>query len=86
MPYTPEHSLRFLRKLYAEKDSLIGPYGPYDAYSTGNNWYLKRYLAIDQGPIPVMIENYRSGLLWELFMSNPDVRSGLEILGFTYSP
>ena len=50
-----------------------------------DNWYPKRYLAIDQGPITVMIENYRSGLLWKLFMSHPDVQNGLNKLGFTYT-
>ncbi|WP_167606144.1 glucoamylase family protein [Maribellus sediminis] len=82
-PYTPEESMRFLKYLYLEADSLLGKYGPYDAYSQSNNWYLPRYLAIDQGPIPVMIENYRSGLLWNLFMKNEDVQGGLKKLGFT---
>ena len=86
MPYTPEASMEFLRKLYSQKDSLIGPFGPYDAYSSGNNWYVPRYLAIDQGPIPVMIENHRTGMLWELFMGNTEVRQGLEKLGFTPTP
>ena len=86
MPYTPEASMAFLRKLYGQKDSLVGPYGPYDAYSSGNNWYVPRYLAIDQGPIPVMIENHRTGMLWELFMGNSEVRQGLEKLGFKYTP
>ncbi|MBT8210328.1 MAG: beta-glucosidase [Eudoraea sp.] len=86
MPYTPDASMAFLRKLYNQKDSLIGPYGPYDAYSTGNNWYVPRYLAIDQGPIPVMIENHRTGMLWELFMENSEVRLGLEKLGFSFTP
>jgi hypothetical protein len=45
---------------------------------------LPRYLAIDQGPIPVMIENYRTGLLWKLFMQNKDVKVGLDKLGFKY--
>ncbi len=82
-PYTPKESMQFLRYLYTRADSLIGKYGPYDAYSNSSKWYLPRYLAIDQGPIPVMIENYRSGLLWKLFMSNPDVKSGLKKLGFS---
>lgn len=82
-PYTPRESMQFLRYLYIEADSLVGPYGPYDAYSQSDNWYLPRYLAIDQGPIPVMIENYRSGLLWKLFMRNKDVQQGLDRLGFT---
>jgi hypothetical protein len=81
-PYTPKESMQFLKYLYQKADSLTGKYGPYDAYSVSHNWYLPRYLAIDQGPIPVMIENYRTGLLWNLFMGNQDVRKGLERLGF----
>ncbi|MFW2377484.1 MAG: glucoamylase family protein, partial [Cellulophaga baltica] len=84
MPYTPKESLAFLRYLYTEQDSLIGKYGPYDAYSLTDNWSLPRYLAIDQGPIPVMIENYRSGMLWYYFMKNEDVHRGLNALEFTY--
>ena len=68
--------------LYTDLDSLVGKYGPYDAFSLENDWYVPRYLAIDQGPIPVMIENHRSGLLWKWFMKNEDVRKGLEKLGF----
>ncbi|MDP2888484.1 MAG: glucoamylase family protein [Bacteroidota bacterium] len=81
-PYTPAESMQFLKYLYQEADSLIGVYGPYDAYSVSNKWYLPRYLAIDQGPIPVMIENHRTGLLWNLFMKNEDVQKGLKDLGF----
>jgi hypothetical protein len=85
-PYTPEESMKFLKFMYSpERDSLIGDYGPYDAFSFSSNWYLPRYLAIDQGPIPVMIENYRTGLLWELFMNAPEVQQGLDKLGFTYN-
>ena len=82
-PYTPEQSMRFLKYLYTQADSLVGKYGPYDAYSHEHNWHTPRYLAIDQGPIPVMIENHRTGMLWDLFMSNPDVQKGLKKLGFT---
>ena len=83
-PYTPEESMKMLRYLYTKQDSLVGKYGPYDAFSIDKKWYLPRYLAIDQGPIPVMIENYRSGMLWDLFMKNEDVKKGLDKLGFTY--
>ncbi len=84
-PYTPKESMQMLRYLYApERDSLVGKYGPYDAFSVEHNWMLPRYLAIDQGPIPVMIENHRSGLLWDLFMSAPEVQAGLQKLGFTH--
>lgn len=81
-PYTPKESMQMLKYLYTKQDSLIGKYGPYDAFSLQDQWYLPRYLAIDQGPIPVMIENYRTGLLWNLFMKNEDVKNGLKTLGF----
>lgn len=82
-PYTPKESMQMIRNLYKNQDSLIGKYGPYDAFSLEHKWYLPRYLAIDQGPIPVMIENYRTGLLWKLFMQNEDVKSGLKALNFS---
>ena len=82
MPYTPKESKQFLRFMYQQQDSLIGEYGPYDAFSLEHDWYVPRYLAIDQGPIPVMIENYRTGLLWKLFMANEEVLGGLKKLGF----
>ena len=65
-----------------KKDSLWGPYGFYDAFSETASWYPKRYLAIDQGPIVVMMENYRSGLLWNLFMSCDEIKQGLKKLGY----
>ncbi|MCB0485527.1 MAG: beta-glucosidase, partial [Flavobacteriaceae bacterium] len=83
IPYTPKESMRFIRYIYTKQDSLVGKYGPYDAFSLEKKWYLPRYLAIDQGPIPVMIENYRTGLLWNLFMHNEDVQRGLKKLNFT---
>lgn len=83
MPYTPTESMKFLRYLYEEKKStLVGVAGPYDAFSPHYNWVTKNYLAIDQGPIVVMIENHRTGLLWNLFMNAPEVKSGLLKLGF----
>lgn len=84
-PYTPDESMDFLKFIYTpSRDSLIGKYGPYDAFSFEYNWLLPRYLAIDQGPIPVMIENHRTGLIWNLFMQAPEVKEGLTKLGFTY--
>jgi hypothetical protein len=84
-PYTPEESMKFLRFLYEKQDSFIGIYGPYDAFSFQSKWHLPRYLAIDQLPIPVMIENHRSGLLWDLFMSATEIKDGLTKLGFKYN-
>ena len=83
MPYTPEYSMQAMRNWYNnKKDKLWGTYGFYDAFSETANWFPKHYLAIDQGPIVVMMENYRSGLLWKLFMSCPEVQTGLKKLGF----
>lgn len=85
IPYTPTESLRALRYFYKNKDKLLGPVGFYDAFSPEHNfWVAEAYLAIDQGPIIVMIENYRTKLLWNLFMQNEDVQSGLEKLNFNY--
>jgi hypothetical protein len=84
VPYTPEESLRVIRHLYNDLGNKIwGEYGFYDAFCEQDDWYPKRYLAIDQGPEVVMIENYRSGLLWKLFMGCPEVKAGLKKLGFS---
>ena len=83
-PYTPHESMQALQHWYTDKkDQLFGKYGFYDAFSEKDNWYPPRYLAIDQGPIVVMMENYRSGLLWKLFMSCSEIQVGLKRLGFT---
>jgi hypothetical protein len=83
MPYTPEQSMRAMKHWYNDLgDKVYGIYGFYDAFSETDNWFPKRYLAIDQGPIVVMMENYRSALLWNLFMSCPEVQQGLKKLGF----
>lgn len=83
-PYTPEFSMQALRHFYYDYDGkLWGEYGFYDAFNETENWYSSNYLAIDQGPIIIMIENHRTGLLWDLFMSSPEVQDGLKSLGFT---
>ncbi|WP_026914329.1 glucoamylase family protein [Christiangramia portivictoriae] len=84
-PYTPEKSMNALRYFYEELgDDLWGNMGFYDAFSEEYNWYADGYLAIDQGPIVAMIENYRTQLLWDLFMANPEISAGLDKLGFSY--
>jgi len=82
-PYTPEYSMQALKYFYYELgDKIWGDYGFADGFSIHYNWYAKTHLAIDEGPIVVMIENYRTGLLWNLFMKIPDVQNGLKRLGF----
>lgn len=82
IPYTPAQSLAAMHFFY--ENDLMGPAGFYDAFSPQYSWVTERYLAIDQGPQIIMIENYRTGLLWNLFMQNEDVQNGLDTLGFTY--
>lgn len=84
-PYTPEQSQAAMRHFYEKLGgSLWGKYGFYDAFCQHVDWFPRRYLAIDQGPIVVMMENHRSGLLWDLFMSCPEIQQGLTKLGFSY--
>lgn len=87
MPYTPEYSMRVLWNIHDNyKDALWGEYGPYDAFSLKENWFDNSYLAIDQLTIVCMVENYRSGLLWSLFMNVPEVREGLDRMGVQELP
>jgi len=82
-PYAPAYSMQALRHFYEDMgDKIWGEYGFTDAFSESRDWYSKNHLAIDQGPIVVMIENYRSGLLWKLFMSCPEIKRGLSDLSF----
>ena len=84
MPYTPKESMDALRHFYYDLgDKIWSQYGFVDGFSIHHNWYAKSHLAIDQGPIIVMIENYRTGLIWKLFMNIPDIQNGLKKLGFT---
>ena len=83
LPYTPTQSMAALKYFYYKLgDRLWGQYGFYDAFDLNDAWFANSTLAIDQGPIIDMIENYRSGLLWNLFMSCPEVKSGMKNLGF----
>ncbi len=82
-PYTPVESMNALKGFYNNQgDKLWGIYGFKDAYNQKLNWYASSYLAIDQGPIVVMVENYRSGLLWNYFMQNPEIQPMLNAIGF----
>lgn len=83
MPYTPLESMQVLRHLYEDLgDEIWGRFGFADAFNRSRGWVANSNLAINQGPIVGMIENYRSGLLWGLFMSCPEVQSGLRRLDF----
>ncbi|CAM3456144.1 glucoamylase family protein [Pontibacter korlensis] len=82
-PYTPYYSMQVLRNFYTGLSSkMVGEYGLKDAHNKYRNWTATDHLAIDQGPIVIMIENYRSGLLWSLFTGLPEIQAGLSKLGF----
>ncbi len=85
--YTPEESLSMIRHLYYDLgEKVFGKYGFYDAYNPSmveGQQVVKSHLAIDQGPQVVMIENYRSGMIWDIFMTCPEIQTGLKKLGFT---
>ncbi|WP_435355179.1 glucoamylase family protein [Emticicia sp. SJ17W-69] len=83
MPYTPKESMAALRFFYYKLgDKIWKEYGFVDGFNLTNLWWAESYLAIDQGPIICMIENQRTGLLWKLFMSCPEVQAGKDKLGF----
>ena len=83
LPYTPVESMNALRFFYYTLgDKLWKDYGFIDAFNLNDLWFADSFLAIDQGPQIVMIENYRSQLLWNLFMSCPEIKRGMKQLGF----
>ncbi|QNR83242.1 Ig-like domain-containing protein [Pedobacter riviphilus] len=83
-PYTPTESMQALKYFYYKLGNKTwGDYGFYDAFSLKDQWFASSTLAIDQGPIVVMIENYRTKLIWNLFMSAPEVKTGMKNLGFS---
>lgn len=87
MPYTPQESIDALKHFYRELGNKTwGWMGFYDAFNQKRNWWATSYLAIDQGPIIGMIENHRSGLLWDNFMANPEIAPMLTSIGFVPDP
>ncbi|NLO50598.1 MAG: T9SS type A sorting domain-containing protein [Bacteroidales bacterium] len=87
MPYTPDESMAALKHFYRTLGGKIwGNMGFADAFNPEADWYATSYLAIDQGPIIIMIENHRSQLLWNNFMANPEMQPALDAIGFVYDP
>jgi len=73
-PYTPEASMAALKHYYRDLGAqLWNIYGPRDAYNEGEKWVSPIYMGLNQAPIVVMVENYRTGLVWKSFMANPEV-------------
>lgn len=83
LPYAPQPVMRVMRHLYEHLGERVwGRFGFVDGFSEQHDWYADTYIGINQGPIIAMIENYRSGLLWRLFMGVAEIQAGLRKLGF----
>ncbi len=82
-PYTPDASLAALKHFYRDLgDRLWGVYGFRDAINFDAHWVSPIFMGLNQAPIVVMIENYRTGLIWKLFMANPEIGAALDKIGF----
>jgi hypothetical protein len=83
MPYTPEASMAALKHFYRDLGARTwGVYGFRDGFNQTQDWYEDVYMALNQAPIVVMIENYRTGLVWKHFMANPEIAPALAAIGF----
>ncbi|MFZ1527824.1 MAG: glucoamylase family protein [Ferruginibacter sp.] len=81
-PYLPREAMAALKNYYYNYGSFLwGEFGFKDAFNPSLNWCSEIYMGLNQAPMTVMIENYRTGLLWKLFMANPDIQNGLKKLG-----
>ncbi len=84
--FTPELSIKAMKYMYANyKDKIWGKYGFVDAYNRDKNWVSSKYIGIDEGPIVLMIENYRTGMVWKYFMQNQNIQEALKLCGFNKS-
>ena len=78
-PYTPDASMAAFKHYYRDLGAEIwGVYGPRDAINPDQNWVSPIFMGLNQAPITVMIENQRTGLIWKLFMSNPEIKPMLD--------
>jgi hypothetical protein len=77
-PYTPKESMEAFKHYYRDLGGMMWDiYGPRDAFNPRQNWISPIYMGLNQAPIVVMIENYRSGLVWKYFQSNPEIQKML---------
>jgi len=85
LPFAPEivlPTIKSMNEKYGKK--LWGKYGYYDAFNPTAKWVDNDYLGIDEGPMLIMIENFRTGLVWNYVMKDPIIQKGLNKLGFEY--
>lgn len=82
MPFAPEYCIAALEH-YMTYEKLVGEYGLKDSFNLDKNWFAKDYIGIDKGISLLMIANYESDMIWDLFMANENVQNGMKVLGFT---
>jgi len=85
LPFAPEIVLPTIKSIIQRNGSKIwGKYGFYDSFNQTAKWVNNDYIGIDQGPMLIMIENFRTGLVWDYMMKDPIIQNGLSKLGFEY--
>ena len=85
LPFAPEivvPTIRYVNEKYG--DRLWGRYGYYDSFNPTARWFNNDFIGIDEGPMLIMIENFRTGLVWNNVMKDPIIQKGLNRLGFSY--
>lgn len=81
--FLPNESIESMNYLYENfKNEIWGIYGFKDSYNLDKNWFCKYEIGIDKGISLLMIENYRTGLIWDLVMKNKYINYALEKIGF----
>lgn len=85
LPFAPEIVIPTIRSINEKMgDRIWGRYGYYDSFNLTAEWVNDDYIGIDQGPMLIMIENFRTGLVWNYVMNDPVIQKGLQTLGFSY--
>ena len=83
MPFIPTLALPSLRYMYDKYyDKIWQQYGFTDSFNPKENWYDAGYIGIDEGNMVLMLENFRSGAVWNEFMKIPYVQTALQKAGF----
>ncbi|MDY0348599.1 MAG: glucoamylase family protein [Tenuifilaceae bacterium] len=85
LPFAPEIVLPTIKSIIDINGHKIwGKYGFYDAFNQTANWVNDDFVGIAQGPMLIMIENFRTGLVWDYVMKDPIIQKGLNRLGYEH--
>ncbi|MEN2983817.1 MAG: glucoamylase family protein [Dictyoglomaceae bacterium] len=85
LPFVPDLAMKAIKGMLSKYGPLIwGKYGFVSGFNIDENWFSKEYVGIDQGTIILMIENYRTGMVWKYFMKNKNIQRAMRKIGFTF--